>query len=57
MPARQAREIRDAHSKIGTLERGLAQMAADFEVEKASLEQQLRGQLAAAINEKNGLRR
>jgi hypothetical protein len=32
-------------------------MAADFEVEKASLEQQLRGQLAAAINEKNGLRR
>lgn len=53
----QARKIRDAHCKIGTLERGLAQMAADFEVEKTTLEQQLRGQLAAAADEQHGLRR
>jgi hypothetical protein len=53
----QAREICAAHSKIGTLERGLAQMAADYELEKAELEQQLRAQLADAANEQNGLRR
>ncbi|KAL4860135.1 Basal body-orientation factor 1 [Chlorella vulgaris] len=53
----QAREICAAHSKIGTLERGLAQMAADYELEKAELEQQLRAQLADAANEQDGLRR
>ena len=53
----QAREIRSAHTKISTLEKGLAQMASDFEQEKVALEQGLRAQLADAAAEQNALRR
>jgi hypothetical protein len=53
----QAREIRSANTKISTLEKGLAQMASDFEQEKAALEQGLRAQLADAAAEQNALRR
>ena len=53
----QAREIRDAHTKITSLERGMVQMAADFEQEKAALETGLRAQLADAVTEQNSLRR
>ncbi|PSC76586.1 flagellar basal body [Micractinium conductrix] len=53
----QAREIRDQKSKISTLEKGLARMAADFEAEKAALQAGLRAQLADAAAEQHALRR
>ncbi|KAL4434248.1 hypothetical protein ABPG75_000689 [Micractinium tetrahymenae] len=53
----QAREIRDQKSKITSLEKGLARMAAEFESEKAALEAGLRAQLADAAAEQNALRR
>ena len=56
-PPLQAREIRDARSRIGTLERGMVQLAADYERQKVQLGQSLRAQLADAVTEQNGLRR
>lgn len=57
IPDCQAREIRDQRSKITSLEKGLARMAADFEAEKAALEASLRAQLADTAAEQNALRR
>lgn len=53
----QAREIRTAHTKISSLEKGMVRMAASFEAEKAALEQGLRQQLADATAEQASLRR
>lgn len=53
----QAREIRNQKSKITSLEKGLARMAAEFEAEKAALETGLRAQLADSAAEQNTLRR
>eukprot|EP00887_Chlorella_sp_A99_P000647 scaffold5.g647.t1 len=53
----QAREIRDAKSKISTLERGMVELATAHEQEKAVLSQELRAQLAEAVGEQASLRR
>ncbi|GAB4816705.1 hypothetical protein N2152v2_003751 [Parachlorella kessleri] len=53
----QAREIKDAASKISSLEKGMAVMALAFEQEKQQLVRELRTQLAEALTEQTTLRR